>query len=39
MRTFTFLVAAAVGVSAAAVVSTGAVAQTLEKLPCRQPGT
>jgi len=29
MRTFTFLVAAAIGVSAAAVVSTGAVAQTL----------
>jgi UrcA family protein len=29
MRTFTFLVAAAVGASAAAVVSTGAVAQTM----------
>src|ERR1039458_1615628 len=32
MRTFTFLVAAAVGVSAAAVVSTGAVAQTMGQI-------
>jgi UrcA family protein len=32
MRTFTFLVAAAVGVAAAAVVSSGAVAQTVAEV-------
>ena len=32
MRTFTFLVAAAVGVSAAALISSGTVAQTVEEV-------